>query len=81
LELSKSTSDILLFNGNALLNTGTLDSGVQARRGVSGTSITSGVPVIQGVTEKTASSVTVQTIALTATAAQFAAIECGAVHD
>jgi hypothetical protein len=39
------------------------------------------LPIIQGITAKVAASITVQTIALSAAAAQFTDIECGAVHD
>lgn len=49
--------------------------------GCTGSGIVSGAPTIQGVTAKSASSVTVQTVALTAVRAKFASIECGAVHD
>jgi hypothetical protein len=45
-----------------------------------GTGIPSGVPLIQDVTEKIEDSVTAQTLVLTATAAQFAAIDCAAIH-
>jgi predicted aconitase with swiveling domain len=50
----------------------------------SGNQITSNLPVIQAVSasaSKTASAVTVRTLALTAAAAQFTNIECTAVHD
>jgi len=49
--------------------------------GCTGNGITSGVPLIQGITAKAGASVTVRTVALTAVAAQFTNIECGAVHD
>lgn len=49
--------------------------------GCTGNAVTSGAPLIQGITAKVAASVTVQTIALTAVAAQFTNVECGAVHD
>lgn len=47
----------------------------------SGVAITSGVPAYGGVTAKVAASCTVQTVAVTAAAAQFTNIECIAVHD
>lgn len=44
--------------------------------------ITSGVPVLQGgVSSKSATAITVQTVNLTAVAAQFTTIDCIAVHD
>jgi hypothetical protein len=43
--------------------------------------ITSGVPVNGGLTAKAAASVTFQTVATTAVAAKFTAIDCTAVHD
>jgi hypothetical protein len=49
--------------------------------GCTGNGISSGLPIIQGITAKVAASITVQTIALSAAAAQFTDIECGAVHD
>ena len=49
--------------------------------GCIGVGITSGAPLIQGITTKASGSVTVQTIALTAAAAQFTNIECSAIHD
>jgi len=49
--------------------------------GCMGNGVDSGVPVIQGITAKAAGSVTVQTAAMTAAAAQFTSIECAAVHD
>lgn len=49
--------------------------------GCTGNAITSGVPIIQGVTAKSATTITVQTVALTAAAAQFTNIECTASHD
>ncbi len=49
--------------------------------GCTGNSITSGAPLIQGITAKASGSITVQTIALTAAAAQFTNIECSAIHD
>jgi hypothetical protein len=49
--------------------------------GCTGNGITSGAPLIQGIIAKAAASVTVQTIALTAAAAQFTNVECGAIHD
>jgi hypothetical protein len=47
----------------------------------SGTAITSGIPAYGGVTAKAAASCIVQTVAVTAAAAQFTNIECIAVHD
>lgn len=47
----------------------------------SGTAITSGVPVYGGVTAKVAASCTVQTVAVTAAAAQFTNVECVGHHD
>lgn len=47
----------------------------------SGTVITSGIPAYGGVTAKAAASCIVQTVAVTAAAAQFTNIECIAVHD
>lgn len=49
--------------------------------GCTGNGITSGIPIMQGITAKSAASITVQTVALTASTAQFSTIECGAVHD
>jgi len=46
-----------------------------------GNGVASGAPLIQGITAKAAGSVTVQTAAMTAAAAQFTSIECAAVHD
>lgn len=40
-----------------------------------------GAPILQGTTARTTSSATIQTIALTAVAAQFTTIECFAFHD
>lgn len=47
----------------------------------SGDQITSGVPVTGGLTARTNASITVQTVAMTAAAAQFTNIDCVAVHD
>ena len=49
--------------------------------GCIGNGVTSGAPIIQGITAKGAAAITVQTIALTAAAAQFTNIECSAIHD
>jgi len=49
--------------------------------GCMGNAITSGVPALQVITAKAAASITVRTISLTAAAAQFTNIECGAVHN
>jgi len=49
--------------------------------GCMGNGVASGAPLIQGITAKAAGSVTVQTAAMTAAAAQFTSIECAAVHD
>jgi hypothetical protein len=49
-----------------------------------GDAVTRGVPIIEGIdisAAKTESAITVRTIALTAAAAQFTAINCTAVHD
>lgn len=43
--------------------------------------VTSGVPVVGGVTGKSTTSVTFQTVAATAAAAQFTGIDCEAIHD
>jgi hypothetical protein len=43
--------------------------------------VSSGVPVLGGVTAKSGTSITVQTVATTAAAAQFTAIDCAATHD
>jgi hypothetical protein len=43
--------------------------------------VTSGVPVNGGLTAQIAASVTFQTVATTAAAAQFTNIDCIAVHD
>jgi hypothetical protein len=50
----------------------------------SGDMVGSGVPVIQGIdisAAKTASAMTVRTLAITAGAAQFTMINCTAIHD
>ena len=49
--------------------------------GCTGSGVSSGVPLIQGITSKTAGAITVQTVAMTAAVARFTNIECGAVHD
>lgn len=43
--------------------------------------VTSGIPVSGGLTAKAAASVTFQTVATTAAAAQYTNVECSAVHD
>lgn len=49
--------------------------------GCSGDLVTSGIPVNGGLTAKVAASVTFQTVATTAVAAKFTAIDCWSVHD
>lgn len=49
-----------------------------------GSAVTSGVPIIEGISisaAKTASAITVRTISITAAAAQFTNLNCMAVHD
>lgn len=46
-----------------------------------GVGAAAGAPILQTTTARTTSNVTVQTIALTAVAAQFTTIECFAIHD
>jgi hypothetical protein len=47
----------------------------------SGDLITSAIPILQGVNAKVAASVTAQTLANSAAAAQFTTIDCTAIHD
>lgn len=46
-----------------------------------GITVTSGVPVLGAVTSKASTSVIIQTVAVTAAAAQFSTLECIAIHD
>jgi hypothetical protein len=46
-----------------------------------GNLITSGVPVLQVITATAAASVTIQTLSITAAAAQFTNIQCAAIHN
>jgi hypothetical protein len=46
-----------------------------------GNGVGSGTPVIGALTSKSAAGVVVQTVAITAAAAQFKSIECAAIHD
>lgn len=46
-----------------------------------GDGIASGVPILQGILDKTPDSLVVQVVALTAVPARFTSIECVAIHD
>jgi hypothetical protein len=49
--------------------------------GCVGNGVASGIPVLNAIGSKIAASITVQTLAITAAAAQYSTIECTAVHD